>query len=475
MNPVDSLRFFFPELFLLAGAFLVLIFDLFIGNKKSLALIALLTLAGAALLTRVPSLSYNLFYGFFTLDPFTHYFRFIALGASAITVLISMSYKQMPKHYEGEFYALILFLTFGLILMGGSANLLAIFLSIEFVSLLSYLLVGFLKHDVRSKEASLKYLLVGSVASGIMLYGMSLLFGISGSLDLATIQQVIAGKKEFTRITLFAFIFISTGLGFKISMVPFHAWAPDVYQAAPTPVTAFLTVAPKALGFAVFIRVLSSAFVWLGVMWSPVIVLLSILTMTLGNVIAVAQTNVKRLLAYSSIAQAGYILMGLAVFNETGLSGILIYLAAYAFTNLGAFTAVIVATNASNGNEELSAFTGLSKRAPFTAACLTVFLLSLAGLPPLAGFIGKFFVFSGTIQAKYYVLAIAAAINSAVAAFYYFKIVRQMYLTSSEDEATPVAQPFGLRLALTLMLIGVVVTGILPSPLIQFVKGMLLV
>ncbi len=473
MNAVESLRFFLPELFLICGAFLILIFDLMIKNKKVLGALSLLTLLGTALLAKTPSVSYALFSGFYTLDPFTHFFRFIAIGVTAVTILMSLAYKPLPKAYEGEYYVLLLFICLGLILMGGSSNLLSIFLSIEFVSMLSYLLVGFLKKDDKSKEASLKYLLFGSVASGIMLYGMSLLFGASGSLDLSMIQHALTTNKSFYALSVFSFIFMAVGLGFKISMAPFHMWAPDAYQAAPTPVTAFLTVGPKALGFAVFIRVLSTVFAGIGFKWSPLLMGLSILTMTLGNVIAVSQSNIKRLLAYSSIAQAGYILMGLAVFNEMGLSGILVYLVAYAFTNLGAFTAVIIASN-HTGSDDIQSYAGLAKRSPFLAASLLVFFLSLAGIPPLAGFLAKFFVFSSAVQAKFYVLAVAAAVNSAIAGYYYFRVVRVMYLVPSENQDA-IPQPAVLTFTLCALLAGTVIIGLMPSSLITFVKGMLLV
>ena len=280
-------------------------------------------------------------------------------------------------------------------------------------------------------------------------------------------------NNSFYIVSLVALLFFLAGLGFKISMAPFHMWAPDVYEAAPTPVTAFLTVGPKALGFAVLIRILATAFSWISWKWSGIIMLLSILTMTLGNVVAISQTNIKRLLAYSSIAQAGYILMGVAVFSEIGLTGVLIYLVAYTFTNLGAFIAVIIASN-HFGDDAIQSYSGLGKRAPFLAASLTIFLLSLAGIPPLGGFIGKFYVFSGAIQSGFYSLAIAAALNSAVAAFYYFKIVRLMYL-SPATHIDPIPHPFPLMLALGLMLAGTVLLGLMPARLISFVQSLLLV
>jgi proton-translocating NADH-quinone oxidoreductase chain N len=345
-----------------------------------------------------------------------------------------------------------------------------IFLAIESVSLVSYLLTGFLKSDKKSKEASLKYLLFGSVASGLMLYGMSILYGLSGSIELDLIRGRIANP-AYSGFVFVAMMLVLGGIGFKISMAPFHLWAPDVYEGAPTPFTAFLTVGPKAAGFALLIRVLSTSFPDFFASWTQVILLLSVITMTLGNVIAIAQDNIKRLLAYSSIAQAGYILMGIAVFTDTGLQAVLLYLAAYAFTNLGAF-AVVLAVTQDSGSDQLSSFAGLGKRSPMLAASMTIFLLSLAGIPPLAGFMGKFMVFAGTIQKGYIVLAVAAAINSAIAAFYYFKVVRQMYLVPAENEK-PLAQPLSLSFALYLMLAGTIALGLVPMPLLSVLHSII--
>lgn len=467
---LESLKYFLPESFLLIGAFVVLITDLFYQNKRAIGMLSLVILALAALLSKAPQEPVSLFSGFFTLDPLTHFFRLAALGMVAVTILASFDYKLLPKLYEGEYYSLFLFMAFGLILMGAATNLLMIFMSIEFVSVLSYLMTGMLKKDERSKEAAIKYLLFGSVASGLMLYGMSLLLGISGALDLDAVRTAVMNP-AFSAVSMLGLILMLAGLGFKISMAPFHMWAPDVYEAAPTPVTGFLTVAPKALGFALLIRVLSTAFDPLAGKWQALVAALSILTMTVGNVTAIAQSNIKRLLAYSSIAQAGYIMMGLAAANSFGWESVMIYTAVYALTNLGAFIAVIAVSN-HTGSDELYAYTGLAKRSPLLAASLTLFLLSLAGIPPLAGFIGKFFVFSSVIQSGFYSLAVAAALNSAVAAFYYFKIVKAMYLAPPEHETSIPYTP-ALSAALFLTLAGVLFVGFFPSSLIQFVQGLI--
>jgi proton-translocating NADH-quinone oxidoreductase chain N len=468
VNAVESLKYFIPELVLLGGAFAALTLDFFTKQKKLVGEFALLVIVLALCLVKVPAQPLPLFFGMFELDAFAHFFRYLALGTVGITILLSLGYSPLRKRFAGEFYGLFLFMAFALILVAAAKNLLMIFLSIEFVSLLSYLLVGFLKNDSKSKEAAIKYLLFGSVCSGIMLYGMSLLYGAAGSLELPAIGKVLVGA-PFKPLAIAAVLFFFTGLGFKISMAPFHMWAPDVYEGAPTPVTAFLTVAPKALGFAVLVRVLDMIFWHFQSLWSPILVILSILTMTVGNITAVSQSNIKRFLAYSSIAQAGYILMGLAVFSMLGREAILIYLLAYLLTNLGAFT-VVLFVGGETHSDSLEAYAGLSQRSPAAAAMLTVFLLSLAGLPPLAGFIGKYFVFAAAIQAKFITLTIFAAINSVIAAYYYFRIIRLMYLTPAAGPAFA-APSKALTIALWALFLGVLAMGIFPSFFITRILG----
>jgi len=470
MDALTSLRYFVPELILLGTALGVLLLDLFVPQKKVLGVLAILGTVATLAFVRYPTEPLPLFFGFFLLDPFSFFFKVAALGIIAVSLAASLSYKSLP--YFGEYTALFLFLGLGLILMGSSNNLLMIFLSMEFVSILSYLLVGFLKKDSRAKEAALKYLLFGSVASGTMLYGMSILFGLTGAIDLNVIQAKLTTQPVSPALVLAALLLIMVGLGFKISMAPFHMWAPDVYEGAPTPVTAFLTVGPKALGFALLLRLLHTSFLELWDQWSYLLAVLSMFTMTIGNVIAISQTNVKRLLGFSSIAQAGYILMGLCVSSALGVTGVLVYLAAYALTNLGAFLCVIAVSN-HFGSDEIDTYAGLAQKSPFLASSLTLFLLSLAGIPPLAGFIGKLYVFASAVEGRFFTLAVVAALNSAVAAYYYFKIVRLMYLVPAENPE-PIARPLPLLIALILTLAGILVLGIFPSPFIEFVERSLI-
>lgn len=468
MNALESLRFFYPELILIAGGFLSLFSDFLSKSKKIAAFLVFPVLLAAAVCTPAPPAAYPLFNGFFVLDPFTYFFRLILLFILSAVTILSMN-DEVSKSIRSEYYSLLLFLGFGLILMASSRNLLMIYLALEFVSLLSYLLTGFLKNDARSKEASLKYFLFGSLASGIMLYGMSLIFGISGSLDLDVIRAALV-ESGFGPVAVTALLFMLAGFGFKISMAPFHLWTPDVYEGAPTPVTALLSVAPKALGFAVIIRVFDGVFSpWSGE-WSFIFYVLSAATMTVGNLTAIAQTRMKRLLAYSSIAQAGYILMGIAAFSKTGIQGVLFYLAVYALANLGAF-AVVIAVGARTGNDELASYAGLSKKSPLLAASMAVFLLSLAGMPPFAGFIAKFYVFAGAMEAGLTGLLILAVLNSAAAAYYYFRVIRMMYLSKAPDEY-PLPHAPSLGVLLWVLLAGTLFLGIFPLPLFPVLSKM---
>ncbi len=472
MNPLASLSFFYPELVILIGAFAALLLDFLVKEKKLIGYFALGVLLVAVFCTRLPHPQQGLFFGLFQLNSFMHFFRYAVLGIIAVTLLLSIAYRPLREN-QGEYYSLFLFMAFGLILMAASTNLLMIFLGIEFVSILSYILVGYQKQDPRGKEAALKYLLFGSAASGLMLFGMSLLFGATGSLELTLVQKGLTASTALRPVALTGTLLFLAGIGFKISMAPFHFWAPDVYEGAPTPVTAFLTVGPKALGFAVLIRVLLMAYPVFELRWGLIITLLAIATMTIGNITAIAQNNIKRLLAYSSIAQAGYILMGAAAVSKIGMIAILVYILAYALTNLGAFAIVTLASN-HFGNDDVESYAGLSRRNPLLAGALTVFFLSLAGLPPFAGFIGKYYVFSAAISSGLITLAIAAVLNSAVAAYYYFKVVRIMYLVpAAEQEAIP--QPAPLLTALLVMLAGTILMGILPAPVINFIQTSLFV
>lgn len=475
MNALESLPFIRSELFLIGIAFLILILDFFVAKKSVLGWLAIagtFTAIWMALSAQTQPEA-ELFFGYFILDSFTQFFRLAAFTIVGLTLLAALAYEKIPEHSRGEFYFLLILFAALLPVMASVSNLLMVFLAIESVSMTSYLVTGFQKFDKRSSEASLKYLLFGSVSSALMLFGISLLFGAARSINLSEISASISLIDPPMRaVGVLGFVLLLAGIGFKISAVPFHMWAPDVYQGAPTPVTAFLTVGPKALGFAVLIRVLFLAFPVFVEFWEPLLVWIAILTMTAGNLIAISQTDIKRLLAYSSIAQAGYILAGLATANKLGLEAVLIYVMAYAVTNLGAFFTVLAVERNIDTNQ-LEGYSGLSKRSPFLALVLAFFLLSLAGIPPMAGFLGKLYIFSAAVYARHIGLAIAIGLNSAIAAYYYFKVIKAVYLTQPETDAE-LKNPASIRWAIGLSAIGVIAIGLLPAFFIQLAEQALL-
>ncbi len=469
MTVLQSLPFFKSELLIVGGFFAALTLDFFTQNKKWVALVCLGVLVGASLLEPNVNETRGLFFGFFLSDPLTHFFKLAVYVVTGLVLLASLSYDQIPKKQTGEFYAMMLVLTLLLTLMSAATNLLMIFLAIESVSITSYLLTGFQKFDKRSSEAAVKYVLFGAVSTALMLFGISLLFGLTGKLDLSEIASKLAlHESGMDGAALMGMLFLLAGVGFKISMAPFHMWAPDVYQGAPTPVASFLTVAPKAMGFAVLTRILFYAFPAFHTNWSALLIGLSIFTMTFGNVLAVSQSNMKRLLAYSSVAQAGYILAALALGSLTGVKAVLIYVAAYLFTNLGAFFSVLAIERGLETND-IGAYSGLSKKSPFLALCLTLFLLSLAGIPPFAGFIGKVFIFTAVVEAKKTLLAIFIALNSAVAAYYYLKAVKSMYFSNAISNVSFKYSP-PVMAAIVICVLGIFLIGFHPSPLLQLVE-----
>jgi NADH-quinone oxidoreductase subunit N len=482
LKNLESLSFFYPEIILSGTILLLIVLDLVIKSQKSLATIAVIGCA-AALLATFDLYSAQqgwLFHRMIILDNFSLFFKVISLVSTILVIWMSLGSKEIEQVYQGEYYALLLTCAFGIFFMASASNLLTAYLSLELVSLTSYVLTGFLPHNRRSSEAALKYLIYGGVASGTMIYGMSWIYGMTGSLDYGAIQQALA-QQEMNKLALFmAFVFILAGFGYKIVFVPFHMWSPDVYQGAPTPFTAFLSVASNAAGIAILVRFffpgisrMGAEGEWAfisGVEWPHVLVFVSIITMTLGNLCALNQRNLKRMLAYSGIAHAGYMLMGVAILNNEGLVAILFYLAVYLIMNLGAFLVVVMMANAT-GSEEIESYRGLAWRgAVVPAACLAVFLFSLTGLPPFAGFIGKFFLFAAVIKqgGLFVVLALIAIINSVVSLYYYAKVVKVMFLDTPDPGDATVAvnvNDFTLLLPLTLL---TVILGVYFSPLFQY-------
>ena len=482
LKNVASLSFFYPEFILSTTILVLIILDLIASRRRGLAMIALVGCV-ASLIATLDLYSAQpgyLFHRMMILDNFSLFFKVIALAAAILCIWMSLNSNEIKQVHEGEYYTLLLTCTLGMFFMASSSNLLMAYLSLELVSLTSYVLTGFLPHNRRSSEAALKYLIYGGVASGTMIYGMSWIFGMTGSLDYAAIQTAL-GQSAFNKAALFmAFIFILAGFGYKIVFVPFHMWSPDVYQGAPTPFTAFLSVASNAAGIAIMIRFFfpgvsrslpSGDWVFLsGVEWPQVLLFLSMITMTVGNLCALNQRNLKRMLAYSGIAHAGYMMMGLAVLNNDGLSAILFYIVVYLIMNVGAFLVVAMIANVT-GDEDIETYRGLAWRGAIVpAVCMAVFLFSLTGLPPFAGFIGKFFLFSAVLKqgGAFAALALVAALNSVISLYYYAKIVKTMFLDMPNPEDKPVAvavNNFTLLIPLTVL---TVVFGVYFGPLVQY-------
>jgi NADH-quinone oxidoreductase subunit N len=482
LKNIASLSFFYPELILSGTILSLIVLDLLAHNKRSLAMIALLGSAAALIATfdLYGAQPGWLFHRMMILDNFSLFFKVVALAATILCIWMSLGSNEIKQVYQGEYYTLLLTCTLGMLFMASSSNLLMAYLSLELVSLTSYVLTGFLPHNRRSSEAALKYLIYGGVASGTMIYGMSWIFGMAGSLDYGAIQTALA-QQEINKAALFmAFVFIMAGFGYKIVFVPFHMWSPDVYQGAPTPFTAFLSVASNAAGIAIMIRFffpgvsrMVSGGDWSfvsGVEWPHVLLFLSMISMTVGNLCALNQRNLKRMLAYSGIAHAGYMMMGLAVLNNDGLSAILFYVVVYLIMNLGAFLVVGMIANVT-GEEDIEAYRGLAWRgAVVPAVCMTIFLFSLTGVPPFAGFVGKFFLFSAVLKegGAFALLALVAAINSVISLYYYAKIIKTMFLDmpNPEDKTVSVAvYDFTLLIPLTVL---TVIFGIYFSPLVQY-------
>ncbi len=478
LKNIESLLYFIPEILLVVFAAAVIILDLIVKDRESdkvayLALVGLGCSLLAILITRSNMAiigtdePMNLFFGMIRLDAFAIFFKILLILATSATILFSLRSEEIDVKLKGEYFALLLAVTFGMFLMASSTNLLMIFISLETVSLTSYILAGFLTHSPRSSEAAFKYITYGAVASGTMLFGLSLIFGMTGTGDLAEIGErlpTVLASGEVTALgLLIAITFILAGIGYKIASVPFHMWSPDVYEGAPIPITAFLSVASKAAGFALFLRFFYSGFKAPGILdsvdWGLLLAVVSALTMTVGNLAALPQRNVKRLLAYSSIAHGGYLLMGGVLLTSDGLSAILFYLIVYLFMNLGAFYVVILVANDS-GSEMIEGFRGLSSRSPLIAGAMMIFLISLTGIPPFAGFFGKFFLFKAVIDSGFYWLAFIGLLNSVISLYYYARIIKAMYFESADETESFYATKSALVL-LTVFVIPTIFIGFL--------------
>ncbi len=476
LGNLESLAYFLPEIAITAAIFLLVVLHVVTTDRRSNAS-AVLALAGVGaslvLLGLVPAgAGRSLFEGMVAYDNFAVFFKALTALVTVVVILMSLRSADLSGRSQGEYYIFLLSVLLGMFLLASATDIVMLYLAIELVSIPSYLLAGYLKGEASSTEASMKYVVYGATASGVMIYGFSLLYGLTGTTQLAGIGQALAAGKAAVPMVL-ASVMVTVGFGYKIAAVSFHMWSPDVYEGAPTPVTAFLSVGPKAAGFGVLVRFFYTVFavpdgatgMWKtlpAVDWTLLFAVLSAVTMSVGNLVAINQKNVKRLLAYSSIAHAGYMLMGFVLLTPVGLKAILFYLVVYLFMNLGAFYAVVVVANGTR-SEDIDDFSGLGRRAPVAAIAFAVFLFSLTGIPPFSGFIGKLYLFAEVIDRGVYWLAVVAALNSVVSLYYYARIVKVMFLEEPK-EVSELPVPALPRAMLVLLAIPTLALGIYWEP-----------
>ncbi len=473
--PEIDLYLIAPEIIITLFGFLVLLIDVFLPKKGGKGYLGILSLIGIVIaffytLPQIGSVKSG-FTGMFISDGYALFFKLTFLMIAFLTVLISMGYTRREGIECGEYYALVLFATLGMMLMAAGTHLITIFLGLETMSISIYILAGMMRDNRRSAEAALKYFLLGAFATGFLLYGIALLYGATGSLYLKDVASYIASKNLLKNpMLLMSLAFLTIGFGFKIASVPFHMWTPDVYEGAPTSITAFMATGVKAAGFSALVRVFFSALPGFRPDWTSIMWLIAAVTMTVGNLVAISQINIKRMLAYSSIAHAGYILVAFVAGNDLGTSGILFYLMAYAFMNLGAFCCVILLGKKGEENTLINDYAGIGFKYPLLAVSMTIFLLSMAGIPPLGGFMAKFYVFSAAVKERFYWLVIIGVLNSAVSVYYYLRVTVLMYFRESEREITGLQFSPASVIALILAVIGTLYMGIFPANVISFAQ-----
>jgi len=472
---IPDVRAYLPELILLIWACSTLILDLALRREQKLV-VGAFSFAGVllALLLCLPLTGTTLttFSGMYALDGFSLFFKVIFLLVAALTILISPRYLAIEEIPVGEYYALILFSTIGMMIMAAGVDLLAIYIGLELMSLSIYALAGFIKRDPKSIEAALKYFLMGSFSSGVLLYGLALLYGLTGATQLSVVAERLSTVGS-NPVLLLAIVLLVGGFGFKVAAVPFHMWAPDVYEGAPHSVVGFISVGSKAAAFAGLIRIFLVGLKMSKPQWEPLLWAIAVLSMVIGSVVAIAQSNIKRMLAYSSIASAGYMLIGVIAGTEIGLASVLVYALAYVFMNVGAFALVVLLCRRGERGDTISEFTGLARISPVASASLVIFFLSLTGIPPTLGFVGKFYLFAAAIQAGYIGLAVIGVLTSAISLYYYFSVVMAMYMQDAPKERGLSPTP-GLSVALFLMVAGTLLLGIYPGPAIEAAKAAVL-
>jgi NADH-quinone oxidoreductase subunit N len=463
-----------PELVLTAGALIMLIADVLMPRKHTALAVVALAAIGATAVSLVPfaGAHVEVAHGLLAVDGFSLFFKVLFLAAAALTVLMSIRYLEIEGVSPGEYYFLILCATLGMMIMAGGIDLISIFIGLETMAVSFYILTGFIKPNQRSNEAAVKYFLLGAFSLGVLLYGMSFMYGMSGTTALRVMAKAFVGQERDPRLIL-AVITVAAGIGFKIAAVPFHMWAPDVYEGAPTPVTAFLSVGSKAASFAMLLRIFLEGLPTLSVDWVILFEVLAIITMTVGNVAALTQSNLKRMLAYSSIAHAGYLLIGVVAAGagySRGVTATLVYLFIYSFMQLGAFMVIVLMRRQNVIGDELKDLSGLYSRRPAAAFAMLLFMLSLGGIPPTAGFMGKFWLFSAAIESGFVWLAVVGVVNSAISLYYYVRVVVFMYLQKDATAAADTAGGPPLTLALAVAVVATVVLGVYPRLLFELAE-----
>ncbi len=466
----SSLDFFYilPELVLTGGAMLLLLLAVLVPRRDGLLLWTALAAVALTLVlvVRFFGLDVTASRGLLAIDGFAAFFKVVVLLSAALTLLMSAPYLKVEGIRAGEYYFLILCATIGMMFMASGVELITLFIGLETMAVSFYVLAGFLKPNPRSNEAAVKYFLLGGFSLGILLYGMSLLYGVTGTTSLAGIAAALSGQDR-SLVLVLAVILVGAGMGFKIAAVPFHMWAPDVYEGAPTPVTAFLSVGSKAASFAMLLRIFVVGLPALGAEWTLLFYVLAVVSMTVGNIAALTQSNLKRMLAYSSIAHAGYLLIGVVVGTERGVTAMLVYLGVYLFMQFGAFAVVAAMRRSDIIGDELKDLNGLSKRSPMAAIAMLFFMLSLGGIPPTAGFMGKVWLFGAAIDAGFIWLAVIAVANSALSIYYYIRVVVFMWINQEEPVGSPIVIGPAMRVALGVALLGTVVLGLYPQFLFE--------
>lgn len=469
--PLLNFAALLPLFIVIGTGLLVVILDLFVADKKSLGWLSLI---GVILAAVVSSMQQGIagfdptFQNVAISDGYANFYNLIFMSTAALSILVAMGYLGRVGLQKGEYYALLLFATSGMMAMAMATDLMVVFIGLETMSIALYIMSALNRHSRPSGEAGIKYFLMGAFASSFLLYGMALTYGATGSTNFNEIAGVLSAG-TVAPMAMLGLGLMLVGFAFKVAAVPFQWWTPDVYHGAPTAVTTFMSVGAKAAGFATLMRLLMVSFPASTADWQLIIAILAVLTMTLGNVAALAQKDVKRMLAYSSIAHAGYLLVGVAAGTTEGVSSVLFYLLVYAFMNIGAFAVVGVLEQKNAVGTKLAEYAGLATRNPWLAAVMAVFLFSLTGFPPLAGFWGKFYLFRAAVNADLTWLAVVAVINSGIAAFYYLGVVVQMYMKPAEDGAPESSVQPATQIALAVAGIAVVLIGLIPAPVVDMV------